>query len=282
MHFHSPVLYGRLSRITRWLPCKQLVHIHIETEPQLYGWAFRSPPDAIITCANFLRDAVQEGLSLCPKATPPIYSVQNAIQLDRYRPNGREQARKRIGMDTRSAVVLMLANLAPHKGQHIAIQAVENLVQRGFDVECWLAGEDRDAIGYESKLMHQAKSAGLGERVRFLGYRNDAEQLLQASDFFILPSTHEGLPLSILEAQACKVPVIASPVAGIPEVITDGVTGFLASPDRPEDYADSIAMLMEATEKRSQITEAAYKHVSAYNSWQHYCKSITEVYDSLS
>ena len=80
----------------------------------------------------------------------------------------------------------------------------------------------------------------MGECVRLLGQRDDANVLLRAADFFLLPSTNEGLPLSILEAQATKVPVLAAPTAGIPEIVRDAETGFLIPATDAPGYAHRI------------------------------------------
>src|SRR5262249_39146420 len=84
--------------------------------------------------------------------------------------------------------------------------------------------ENRD---YTTRLQDLCNELGVADRIRFLGHREDVPDLLRAADIFFLPSTSEGLPLSVLEAQATKVPVLAAATAGIPEVITDGETAFL-------------------------------------------------------
>ena len=130
-------------------------------------------------------------------------------------------------------MVLMLANLAPHKGQATAIRAVQILKRRGIPVDCWLVGERRTDVGsYEAELRQLCSALGVQDIVQFLGFRRDGPDLLRAADVFLLPSTHEGLPLSVLEAQAAHVPVIGAPIPGILEVVEDGMTGFVVPADR--------------------------------------------------
>jgi glycosyltransferase involved in cell wall biosynthesis len=120
-------------------------------------------------------------------------------------------------------LILLVANLAPHKGHkghETAIRAVAILKERGVNAWLWFAGIERgDSLEYTERLKTLCGELGVAGRVRFLGQRSDVPELLRAADFFLLPSTSEGLPLSILEAQASKVPVIAAPTAGIPEII---------------------------------------------------------------
>lgn len=89
----------------------------------------------------------------------------------------------------------------------------------------------------EAEIAHR----GVLEQVRLLGHRTDTLDLLQSADLLLLPSTNEGLPLSLLEAQACGVPVLAAPTSGIPEIVHDSVTGYLIEATDAALYAERIA-----------------------------------------
>ena len=99
------------------------------------------------------------------------------------------------------------------------------------------------------------------DRVQFLDYRSDTADLLRAADVFLLPSTHEGLPLSVLESQARKVPVLAAPTGGIPEVVIDGETGFLHSATDVIDYENRIEALLRHSDLYDRVTERAYTNI---------------------
>jgi glycosyltransferase involved in cell wall biosynthesis len=105
--------------------------------------------------------------------------------------------------------------------------------------------------------------------------------LLRAADFFLLPSTNEGLPLTILEAQATKVPVLASSTAGIPETIRDGETGFMISPDEPETYAERIELLMREPGLRQRMTDNAYAFVTREHGWRAFRERVWGLYQGL-
>ena len=152
-------------------------------------------------------------------------------------------------------LVLMVANLAPHKGQETAIRAMAILKKAGINVACWLAGVERRGEGdYTTRLQELCNELGVADRIRFLGHREDVPDLLRAADIFLLPSTSEGLPLSVLEAQATKVPVLAAPTAGIPEVITDGETGFLIPAEDAVGYAQRIESLLNCPGIHHRVT----------------------------
>ena len=106
-------------------------------------------------------------------------------------------------IDPNVPLILMAANLAPHKGQETALHAAAILKQRGFHTQFWFAGVERGGnLDYTKRLRRLVGELGISDQVRFLGQREDIPESLRAADFFVLPSTAEGLPLSILEAQA--------------------------------------------------------------------------------
>ena len=105
--------------------------------------------------------------------------------------------------------------------------------------------------------------------------------LLRAADIFLLPSTSEGLPLSVLEAQATKVPVLAAPTAGIPEVITDGETGFLIPAKDATGYAHRIKTLLNQPETYHYMMDKAYIKVTKEHNWQTYFENTLMIYQSL-
>src|SRR5262249_28602479 len=148
-----------------------------------------------------------------------IVAIPNAVDTTRFFAGDKATAKRGVGARCALPLVVMLANLAPHKGQETAIRAVALLKNRGTPVCLSLAGTvPRGAGDYSEHLRNLIRELEVTELVQLLGQRQDAPELLRAADLFLLPSTHEGLPLSILEAQASKVPVLAAPTAGVPEV----------------------------------------------------------------
>ncbi len=96
---------------------------------------------------------------------------------------------------------------------------------------------------------------GLTERVRFLGERTDIVDILNASDFFVLSSDYEGLPISVLEAMAIGKPIIATAVGGVPELITHDVNGILVSPGNRHGLATAMVALAEAPDRAREMGE---------------------------
>lgn len=281
LHFHCPILYALLSRSLEWTSAITILHVHIELPLTSYAWICRRPPHAIVTCAKFLADQVHDAIGEAQGSSPHVLALPNAVDLDRFRPPDEFTSRGDEDDSTHRPVALLTGNLSPHKGQATAIKAVSELAKRGNSIELWLAGVEREETGYTRKLEQLASELGVRHQVRFLGFRDDVEHLIRAANTLLLPSKHEGLPLSILEAQASRIPVVAAPVAGIPEIIQDGKTGWLVEPDDVEGYAQAIANLLSQPSKTRAVTQAAYENIQANHSWRRYVDKTVELYCSL-
>lgn len=282
LHLHSAELYGGLPIACALSKLRRVVHIHLEQEEATIRWAFHRMPELIVTCAEFLVENVRRYLTASQQDQLRIVSVPNAIDTNRFYPRDKAAAKVAIGAPTRSPLVLMLANLAPHKGQETAIRAVAMLKQRQTPVTCWIAGVDREGHGnYPAQLESLINELGVQDSVKLLGFRTDGPELMRAADLFLLPSTREGLPLSVLEAQASKVPVIAAPTSGIPEVVADGVTGNLIPADDAAGYAQRMTELLTQPAWREAIIENAYRQVHEKHHVTAYCERIWSLYEEL-
>ena len=282
IHIHSPYHYRALHLGLTGSGLKTIVHVHLQEAEEGLRWAFKKPPDVIITCARTLVESVRRTLPKQYQENQRIISVPNAIDVARFYPGNKATAKQHVGAPHDTPLVLMVANLAPHKGQETAIRATAILKQAGVEITCWLAGVERQSEGrYTAQLHALCNELGIAERIHFLGQREDIPDLLRAADILILPSTNEGLPLSILEAQATQVPVLAAPTAGIPEVITDGETGFLIPADDAVGYAHRIASLLNQPEIHHRVREQAYTKVIKEHNWRIYCETIWSLYQSL-
>ncbi len=281
-HVHSPYYYRALRLGLRLARVRTVAHVQIEEHPDGLRWAFQDPPDLIVTCARFLVDHVRRALPDRLRECQPVVAVPNVVDTDRFRPGDRGEAKRRVGARGDVPLVLMLANLAPHKGQETAIRYAAMLKARGVHVTCWLAGSERDEGGhYTSRLQALVEELGVGDRVRLLGQRSDAPDLLRAADLFLLPSTHEGLPLSILEAQATRVPVLANATAGVPEVVRDGETGFLIPQADADGYARRIETLLADPDLYERVAGQAHAQATREYNWESYFARMTELYQEL-
>lgn len=281
VHVHCPYLYGAISRGLALAGIRRVVHVHLDMGVSGLRWALKRPPELVITCARFLKDVVQSALPDRADRTR-VEAVPNSVETARFYPLPKDEAKRRVGADPGAPLLLMLANLSPHKGHETALRAVGELKARGTHAACWFAGVERNGgKRYTDRLVTLAAELGISDQVRLLGFRQDAPELLRAADVLLLPSKREGLPLTILEAQASKTPVIASPTAGIPEVIDDGETGYLVPADDWNGYADRIQRLITSAQVYGGIADRAYSRILKEHTFTTYAERICALYDSL-
>lgn len=282
IHIHGPLHYGALRFAVNLSGLKSIVHVHIETDDASLCWAFQRPPDLILTCADFLVEQVRRALPERYRERQPIVALPNAVDTATFHPGDKRASKRLVGAPAGTPLALVVANLAPHKGQETAIRAAALLKQRGVDIACWLAGTERGGEGrYTRRLESLIAELDVGDRVRLLGQRDDVPDLLRAADFFLLPSRHEGLPLSVLEAQATNVPVLAAATAGIPEVVRDGETGFQIPAQDVVGYGACIQNLLDKPELVHRVTEAAYARVVREYNLQTFCLRTWNLYQAL-
>jgi glycosyltransferase involved in cell wall biosynthesis len=282
IHVHAPFVYGAAKLFFQLSKLKTILHVHLDFTAEQLRWALRYLPDRIIVCADFMRPAVEEAVGDRPGASERIQVIRNAVDTERFTPEGRAEQKRRFELDPSVPLLIVNANLSPHKGQDTAIRAVSILKQRGIRVQLWIVGNERSGSGeYLAQLKKLVGEESVEDRVSFLGFRHDIPDLLRAADFMLLPSTSEGLPISVLEAQASKCLVLAAPTAGVPEVISHEETGFLIAAHDAPGYAATISMLMNDGSRTSAITEAAYRQVIKHHQLRSYCLRVLDLYESL-
>src|SRR5262249_61638428 len=129
-----------------------VVHVHLEPDEHEMRWALQDPPDLIVPCASFMTDVLRNALGERGERLR-IVAVPNAVDTELYSPGDKQAAKQKIGAPLDRPLILMMANLAPHKGQETAIRAVAELKARGTVVACWLAGVERDGgHAYQDRL----------------------------------------------------------------------------------------------------------------------------------
>jgi len=151
-------------------------------------------------------------------------------------------------------VVIHVSNFRPVK-RVAAVVDVFARVRRQLPARLLMVGDGPDL----EEASRQVRALGVAGDVQFLGEQDQVSPLLSASDVFLLPSAQESFGLAALEAMACEVPVVASRVGGLPEVIEDGVSGFLHAPDDLDGMARSTLQLLTDEPSRQRMAAAALK-----------------------
>lgn len=207
----------------------------------LETWALRSL-DAAIACSRFTQ-ADWEARFPVPKGL--MTTVQNGIDLSRgTRTQSKTEARASLGFKADDLLIGCVANLHPYKGHTFLIEAFGQTVVDHPRARLVLAGSG----ALEASLKEQARN--LGDRITFLGYCGNVRGVLEALDVYVQPSVMEALGLAVLEASAMGLPVVASEVGGLPEVVRPGETGLLVSPGDPSALAEALARLLDHSGER--------------------------------
>ncbi|HEY6644773.1 glycosyltransferase [Povalibacter sp.] len=173
--------------------------------------------------------------------------------------------------------ILNVARLTQQKAQTDLIAAAALVSARLDNVKVLIVGEGE----LRPDLEQQIVASGLSDRVDLLGFRDDVGTLLAESDIFVLPSLDEGMPISLLEAVACMVPVIVTAVGDIPKLITDGESGIVVNAQDPAMLAEAIWRLATDARLRRRLAENAWHRLQHTFSSKHMFDAYAEVYAVL-
>ncbi len=185
---------------------------------------------------------------------PRLGLVRMGVNVEQY-PGLAEQRRRRTPSPLR---VLFVGRLVPEKGPGVLVEALEEVVARGVDVEARVVGGGPLAEQLRTRLAR----GPLADRVVLLGPvgQDDMPALHAWADVFCLPSFAEGVPVVLMEAMASELPVITTRIAGIPELVEEGVSGRLLNPGRADLLADALTGMTNA-EQRAELGRAGRRRV---------------------
>lgn len=185
--------------------------------------------------------------------------IYNGVNLNRFNQNQNMQKTKlEFNLSQEKFIVSTAINLIEEKGIYFLIEAAGKIVNKFSNIIFLIVGEGKES----HKLSKKIEELNLNKHVLFLGLRNDVERILSVSDIFVYPSIwEEAFGLAIIEAMGCGVPVIASNVGGIPEIIEHDYSGLLINPKDSSAIADSIEYLYNNFNVRERIKNNAKKVV---------------------
>ena len=187
-----------------------------------------------------------------------------------------KQIRAELGIDNESTVISFIGRLESHKGIYELVEGISNLP--GIKPHLLLIGDSPE----DAKIEAAINKAGLIKSTHFVGKVafNLIPNYLAATDIFVLPSKHEGTPRVILEAMAMEVPVIATKVGGIPEVIENGKTGILLENNNSESITNVLKPLIKKNNERRRIGKAARYHIVVNHNFNELAASLVDLHVS--
>jgi len=223
----------------------------------------------------------REGLAtkLFPKSKSRVVvnGVDTAV-VDRVEVNS-TAFRRKLGLGPGDFVATMVARFDPVKGHERLVGMLPELLKKIPSLKIVFAGDGDQRSGTERLV----KKLGVSSAVRFLGQRSNVFNIFKVSDAAILPSYHEGMPLTILEAMACRLPVVGSDVVGIRDLVKDGENGFLVDFDDKVEVIKAFRKLVQSPQLRRRMGERGRRLVEEKFSMEKFVKNTLAVYqESLS
>ena len=235
-----------VARAANWNPAK-VVRLR-----QLDKLAATLKPTHFVACSEFVKKSFQQYLGISDERATVIYNSVNPETLQ-SRPGQAEGLRRSLGLPQDAFIILNVGRLDPQKNHSLMFEGLKLAALAMPNAHLLLAG----AGPLEAALRTKAKDTGVGERVLFLGRRDDIPALLEAADVFLFPSHFEGLPVALIEAMYKGLAVITSRNEILSEVVDDGRTGLLVDPNSADDLADALVKLHSQPDLRKSLGTAA-------------------------
>ena len=206
--------------------------------------------------------------------------VPNGVDSTAFSPKDPVNTKEDLDFISNMKHVLFVGRLAPVKGVEYLIQAIPAVI-KGFKRVHFVIVGDGDSTHALQKLAEQLK---INEYINFVG-RQPHEKIAEymaISDILVLPSLSEGLPVTVLEAMACGLPVIATRVGGIPEIVLDGVTGYVVPPKSPKEISDKISLLLKNPNQCKAMGQSGKDLLEKLDlSWKNAAKKTLEIYQDI-
>lgn len=207
--------------------------------------------------------------------------IRNGVDCLRFKPNpsARFDLRSELGLERQTTLIGIVAALRSEKNHTMLVRAAAKMRDQHPEAHWVIIGDGPERTTIE----HLAAELGISDRIHLLGTRHDTDQLVAALDVFALCSLNEASPVSILEALACQVPVVATDVGSVGESIIDGKTGYLIGSEDTDALADRVCRLLSDPEQRASMGTTGRQLVLNTGSLDSmvdgYQRMATELYD---
>jgi glycosyltransferase involved in cell wall biosynthesis len=241
-------------------------HALLATERRL-----ASMTDYFLTDGTFV---ASEAIRLKIAAPERIRATVSPIDaVPRVSAAARREARRRLGISADAEVVGTAGRLVAQKGPLDMVRAIASLARPDLHV-VWLGDG-----AMRAETQRHIEKEGLGDRFLLAGERNDVSQLLPAFDVFAMSSRWEGLPCAVVEAMTCGIPVVATAVNSVPEIVVSGKTGLLARPADSGSLARALEFMLDHPADAARMADAARTNIGEQFRSDVLGKQLTEVYD---
>ena len=246
-----PVVFTYHTRYEKYAHYVPLTRRFVESAAVRLSTRFAARTDAVIAPSQLIRDDLR-----ARGVTRPIAVVPTGVDLQRFRPGDRSEARRRVGLADAGPVVLYVGRLDPEKSVSRVLLAFERIASIVPDAQLVLVGQGTEA----ARLHAQARALAAHDRIRFFGVcpHEALPHCYQAADLFLFASETETQGLVLAEAAACGVPAVAVSAPGADEVVRDGDTGLLTKSDAAALAEAAVGLLLDARRRRGMAHRARF------------------------
>lgn len=262
-----PVLFTEHGR---WFPD------YPRRKRMLFNRLFLRATDRVVAVGEHVRQAliVNEGIP-----AGRVELVYNGVDLDRFcaSEGRRDEIRRTLGLHEGDFAILQVARLDALKDHRTAVCALAATLPSAPNAVLLIAGEGPEEAIVREEIARQ----GVGQRVRMLGLRRDVPQLVAAADAFLLTSISEGIPVTLIEAMAARLPIVSTRAGGVGEVVVDGETGRLAEPGDVATLAEALAELANAPHLCHALGAAGRQRAEAMFTQSQMTASYAALYEEL-
>jgi glycosyltransferase involved in cell wall biosynthesis len=278
VHTHNPLpgIYGPFGARLAGIPCVHTKHGANEASRRsawLRRTAHRTASALVAVSAETARQATEQG-----EAARDVRVIENGIPLSAFSPNDqlRAEVRRELEIPENACIIGTVARLSEVKNQPLLVRAMGPLL--GPEVRLVIVGEGP----YRPQVEQAVAQLPNRQYVHLLGQRLDVPRLLTSFDIFALSSDSEGLPMVLPEAMACALPVVSTAVGGIPDVVAEGVNGYLAPKGDELALRDKLSLLIQNPQLRREFASAARSDALQRRSSETMHQRYMDVYRDLS
>ncbi|XHR28872.1 MAG: glycosyltransferase [Chthoniobacteraceae bacterium] len=257
-HLYHAGIYSRIAAGFAGVPAittEHNVYATFKLKRRIYNWLLSWKTARIVAVSDLVRDYVIRRDWVSPQK---VTTIRNGLDLSKWaNAPGRQEARERLGIPGDAFVLGCIGRLETQKGHRFLIDAVARLRGEIPGLKAFIVGEGT----LRDSLAERIRRRGLQDAVVLTGARRDLADFIHAFDLFVLPSRWEGLPIAALEAMASRLPVIATPVGGVVELIEEGKNGLLVPPKDVDALVNAIRKLHDDAPLRAALAAGGQETV---------------------
>lgn len=282
LHVHHIPLYRQIAFAVKLTQVRGVVvtehaKFSISRSSSLQGWCRRAARNAAAfsVVSDDLRHYFANELSIPEEA---LQVIRNGVDTERFQPIKQPfKLRALLPAAFHGKVLISVGRLAEAKDQLTLLRAMKVLKDKKNACCLALVGEGELRELLESMI----RELGLQHHVHLFGNRTDVDVLLPQADLFVLSSRREGLPMVLLEAMACGLPIVSTNVGGIGEVVAEGVNGFLVPPENPDLLAEAIERMLTDSDRTGKISYANREKVVSEFSMVKTARYYAQLYENI-